>query len=316
MQIGYHASHEQFSPRDLLRLVQIAEQSGFQSILSSDHFHPWSQQDGQSGFAWSWLGAAMHATTMEFGIVNAPGQRYHPAIIAQAVATLDNMFPGRFWIALGSGQALNEQITGTGWPSKELRHKRLEACADVMRRLWKGENVTRHDDIRVQDAQLYTRPSCQPTVYGAALTVSTATWVGTWADGLITVNQDIPTLQAIIDGFRQHNPNGKLILKLQVSYNSSVETAVTSAWQAWRNNTLGHMLQADLPLPQQYDAAGIHITPRHVAQQVLAATDPSVYVDAIRRYKQMGFNKIILHNVNREQDSFLAFMGREVLPSI
>ena len=105
MKIGFHASHEQFSPRDLLSLIPKAEKAGFKLVLSSDHFHPWSDLQGESGFAWSWLGAAMQASTMEFGVVNAPGQRYHPAIIAQAYATLDQMFPGRFWMANGSGQA-------------------------------------------------------------------------------------------------------------------------------------------------------------------------------------------------------------------
>jgi coenzyme F420-dependent glucose-6-phosphate dehydrogenase len=116
--IGYHASHEQFRPGDLLRYVQLAEQAGFGAAMCSDHFHPWSERQGQSGFAWAWLGAALEATSLSFGLVNAPGQRYHPAIIAQAAATLADMFPGRFWIAVGSGQALNEHITGERWPSK------------------------------------------------------------------------------------------------------------------------------------------------------------------------------------------------------
>src|SRR5690606_34496967 len=142
------------SPRQLLTLVQQAEHAGFGCVLSSDHFHPWSNLQGESGFAWSWLGAAMHATNMEFGIVNAPGQRYHPAIIAQAVATLDQMFPGRFWMAAGSGQALNENITGEKWPSKENRNERLRESVDVMRKLWQGDYVTHHGQIVVENAKL------------------------------------------------------------------------------------------------------------------------------------------------------------------
>src|SRR5687768_8491286 len=104
-QIGYHASHEQFHPADLLRFVQDAERAGFEAAMCSDHFHPWSERQGESGFAWSWLGAAMATTSLSFGTVNAPGQRYNPAIVAQAAATLGAMFPGRFWVALGSGEA-------------------------------------------------------------------------------------------------------------------------------------------------------------------------------------------------------------------
>ena len=113
---GFHASHEQVPARRLLADVQRAEQAGFEVAMCSDHFSPWSRRQGQSGFAWSWLGAALATTDLTFGCVNAPGQRYHPAVVAQAVATLGSMFPGRFWVALGSGEASNEHITGDGWP--------------------------------------------------------------------------------------------------------------------------------------------------------------------------------------------------------
>src|SRR3990170_2178675 len=133
--IGYQASHEQFKPSELVRLAALAEKAGFTSINSSDHFHPWSVRQGQSGFAFAWLGAAMQQTHVPYGIVCAPGQRYHPAIIAQATATIAEMFPERFWIALGSGEALNERITGDKWPIKQERNERLLECADIMRRL-------------------------------------------------------------------------------------------------------------------------------------------------------------------------------------
>ena len=139
MKIGYHASHEQFPPSRLLDFVKRAEQAGFKAVLSSDHFHPWSNDQGESGFAWTWLGAAMLATNMEFGVVNAPGQRYHPALIAQAVATLEEMFPGRFWLCAGSGEAMNENITGENWPSKDIRNQRLKECVEVMKKMWTGD---------------------------------------------------------------------------------------------------------------------------------------------------------------------------------
>ena len=131
--IGFHASHEQFGPRRLLRLVRSAEQAGFSAALCSDHLHPWTSAQGQSGHAWSWLGAALEATSLRMGVVTAPGYRYHPAVIAQACATLAEMYPERFWVALGSGEALNECITGERWPAKDQRNARLEECAKVMR---------------------------------------------------------------------------------------------------------------------------------------------------------------------------------------
>ena len=139
--IGFHASHEQIDPRSLLAAVQAAEAAGFQAAMCSDHFSPWSARQGESGFAWSWLGAALQATSLSFGVVNAPGQRYHPAIIAQAAATLAQMFPDRFWVALGSGEAMNEHITGERWPAKSVRNARLRECVDIMRALFAGETV-------------------------------------------------------------------------------------------------------------------------------------------------------------------------------
>ncbi len=141
---GFHASHEQVHPSELLAAVQRAEEAGFDAAMSSDHFSPWSERQGHSGFAWSWLGAALQATTLPFGVVNAPGQRYHPAVIAQAIGTLGAMYPGRFWAALGTGEASNEHITGTGWPRKELRNERLAG----MRRHYSGAAARRGGEPR------------------------------------------------------------------------------------------------------------------------------------------------------------------------
>src|SRR5687767_1767100 len=146
---GLHASHEQIHPSRLLAAVRRAEAAGFRAAMSSDHFSPWSERQGQSGFAWSWLGAALQATGLPFGVVNAPGQRYHPAIIAQAIGTLAAMYPGRFWAALGSGEASNEHITGGGWPSKPLREARLRECVDIIRALLAGEEVSHRGHVVV-----------------------------------------------------------------------------------------------------------------------------------------------------------------------
>jgi G6PDH family F420-dependent oxidoreductase len=137
--IGYHCSHEQFPPSELLSHVTLAHRAGFRAAMCSDHFNPWSQRQGHSGFAWSWLGAAMHASPLPFGVVNAPGQRYHPAIVAQAGATLAEMFPGRFWLALGSGQLLNEHITADAWIPKKERQARLLECVEIIRKLCRGK---------------------------------------------------------------------------------------------------------------------------------------------------------------------------------
>src|SRR5688500_14952285 len=140
--ICYHASHEQFAPSHLLKLVVAAEAAGFDGIHSSDHFHPWGRAQGQSGFTFSWIGAALQATSLHFSMVCAPGQRYHPAIVAQAIATLAEMFPGRINFELGSGEAMNEAITGEEWPDKQTRNERLLQSVTIIRRLLKGEKVS------------------------------------------------------------------------------------------------------------------------------------------------------------------------------
>ena len=157
--IGLHASHEQIPPSRLLAAVRHAEAAGFDAAMCSDHFSPWSERQGESGFAWSWLGAALEATELSLGCVNAPGQRYHPAIIAQAAATLAEMYPGRFWVALGSGEASNEHITGERWPDKATRNARLRECVDVMRALFAGEVVDHDGLVTVDRARLWTLPA-------------------------------------------------------------------------------------------------------------------------------------------------------------
>src|SRR3954452_14575611 len=167
---GYHVSHEQFPPADLLRWTKHAEEAGFDCAMSSDHFHPWSERQGQSGFAWSWLGAALERTRLPFGIISAPGYRYHPAILAQAAATLAEMFPGRLWLALGSGQRLNEDLTGVAWPDKAERNARLRECADVIRALLRGETVTHRGRVTLVGGKLSSLPEEPPLLLGAAVT--------------------------------------------------------------------------------------------------------------------------------------------------
>src|ERR671917_1013784 len=179
--IGFHNSHEQIHPADLLKAVQHAEEVGFTAAMCSDHFAPWNLEQGHSGFAWSWLGAALATTSLPFGAVNAPGQRYHPAIVAQAIATLGAMFPGRFWVALGSGEASNEHITGDKWPRKDVRNARLRECVDVIRALHRGEEVSHDGLVTVDRARIWTLPEEPPLLICAAVSAKTAAKNADWA---------------------------------------------------------------------------------------------------------------------------------------
>ena len=314
--IGCQASHEQFKPSELLKYVQMAEQAGFTHVLSSDHFHPWSEQQGQSGFAWSWLGAAMQATpTLSYRVVCAPGQRYHPAIIAQAVATLAEMFPNRFWLTVGSGQALNEQITGEPWPVKSKRNARLKECVDVIRALWAGETVTHHGLVCVEEAKLYTRPQTPPPIIGAAVTAKTAEWLGSWADGLITISHPLPKLKEVVEAFRRGGGEGKpMILKVQLSYDRDEETARQKAHEQWRNNIFENILMTELRTPQQFDAAGSFVQPKELDPYVRISADVQQHIEWLQEYIELGFDELILHNVNREQEQFIEVFGEKVVP--
>jgi coenzyme F420-dependent glucose-6-phosphate dehydrogenase len=315
--IGYHASHEQFAPSQLLAEAQAAHAAGFATISSSDHFLPWSNAQGQSGFAWSWLGAAMQAVPLPFGVVSAPGYRYHPAVLAQAAATLGEMFPARLWVALGSGERLNEHITGEAWPTKPERNARLRECVDVMRALWHGESVSHRGRIVVEDVRLHSRPAVAPNIMGAALTPETARWVAGWADGLITVNQPRSELRALVDAFRDAGGDGKpMYLQVKVSYAKSDDEAKAGAHVQWRTCVFDSDVMAELKLPDQFEAAAAHVRREDVEKRVHCSADPQRHAAWLCEYAELGFSQLHVHNVNRGQRAFIDAYGEHVLPAM
>jgi probable non-F420 flavinoid oxidoreductase len=317
--IGYHASHEQYAPSRLLKYVQQAEQAGFQSGMSSDHFHPWGEGQGHSGFAWSWLGAALQATSLSFGVVTVPGGwRYNPAIIAQASATLAEMFPGRFWIAPGSGELLNEGIVGERWPTKADRNARLREAIDIIRALWAGETVTHRGLLVVEEAKLYSRPKEPPKIIGPALSPETAEWVGGWADGLVTVVGPRESMQKMIDAFRRGGGEGKpIFLQAQLSFARTEEEATRGAWEQWKTVKLPSPVLSDLRLPSQFDAAGESVRPEDMKQKMRVSADVEQHLAWLAEDVEMGFEEINLHCVHREQqERFIEVFGERVLPQL
>jgi probable non-F420 flavinoid oxidoreductase len=315
--IGYHASHEQHPPHRLLRDVQRAEAAGFAAVSSSDHISPWSERQGESGFAWSWLGAAMQRTSVPFGVVNAPGQRYHPAIIAQAIATLLDLAPGRLWVALGSGEASNEHITGDRWPEKRVRNERLRQCVDVIRALLRGEEVTVDDLVRVDRARLWTLPAEMPDLVGAALSVETARWCGGWADGLITVAQPPERLRPLLDAFREGGGEGKPVrLQVKVAWAPTDDEALAGAYDQWRTNVHDSVLMADLERVEQFEAAAAHVRPDDVRTAVLASSDPGRHADWLHELAALGVDELLVHQVPTEQEGFIEVYGDKVLPQL
>jgi coenzyme F420-dependent glucose-6-phosphate dehydrogenase len=315
--IGYHCSHEQFAPSKLLTLVRTAEDAGFGCAMSSDHFRPWAEVQGHSGYAWSWLGAALQATELPFGVISAPGYRYHPAILAQGAATLAEMFPNRFWLALGSGQRLNEGLSAEYWPEKSERNARLAECAMVIRALLNGETVTHRGRVTVIDGKLYSRPQSPPALLGAAVTEATARQVGEWADGLLTVSAPPEQLCKVVDAFRSTAGDGKrLVVQVGLSWAETDEEALHLAHDQWRFNTLGGEVNWELRLPSDFETASRLVRPEDMRESVLISSDLGQHAEWLQSYKELGFTEIQLHQVGLNQEPFLEAFGRSVLPQL
>jgi probable non-F420 flavinoid oxidoreductase len=315
--IGFHAQHEQAHPRDLRDSAVHAEQAGFDAVMCSDHLAPWSHSQGHSGFTWTWLGAALQATQrVPMGAFHAPGQRYHPVISAQAIATVAAMFPGRFpWVALGSGEALNEHVTGDPWPTKDIRMARLRECVDVMRALWRGEEVTHRGLVVVDRARVWSLPDEPPRLVAGAMSAETAAWAAHWADGLITVNQPRDMLRRIIGAYRNAGGRGALHLQVHLSWARDDDTALAVAYDQWRSNCLPTNLAWELELPEQFEAATRHVPKDEVARNVLVSSDPSRLADRLREFQDLGFEEMYLHPVGKD-DEFIDVFGTKVLPQL
>ncbi|HEU4346910.1 MAG TPA: TIGR03885 family FMN-dependent LLM class oxidoreductase [Actinoplanes sp.] len=313
---GIHASHEQIPPADLLTAMIAAERAGFDAAMCSDHFSPWSERQGQSAFAWSWLGAALQATNLSFGVVNAPGQRYHPAIIAQAIGTLGAMFPGRFWAALGTGEFSNEHITGDGWPRKEIRNARLLECVGAIRDLLAGEVVTRDGLITVDRAKLWTRPETPPPLIGAAVSVATAEWCAGWADGLVTVNAPEDHLRQMIASYRAAGGTGPVCLQVHLSWAGSEAEAEAIAYDQWRSNVFPPPVCWDLGLVEQFDVVSANVTAEQVRKVVNVSADLEAHIEWLRGYAALGFDRIYLHHVGQDLTPFIESFGAKVLPAL
>ena len=315
--IGFHASHEQFPPSELVRLVKAAEAAGFDCAMSSDHFRPWGPAQGQSGFAWAWLGAALQATRLPFGVISAPGYRYHPAILAQAAATLCEMFPGRLWMCLGSGQRLNEDLTGVAWPEKAERNARLRECADIIRALLNGETVSHYGRVTAVECKLYSLPKSPPLLLGAAVTESTAEFVGRWADGLLTVSGKSDQVRKVVEAFRRGGGAGKpLFMQVGLNWAPSDDEALQSAHEQWRYNVLGGEVNWELRSPNDFDTATRFVRPEDMRESLLISSDPNQHVEWLSEFIELGFEELQLHQVGRDQHRFVDAFGAKVLPQL
>ena len=314
MRLGFHASHEQIAPSRLLTDVEHAEQAGFDMAMCSDHFSPWSVRQGHSGYTWAWLGAALARTDLELGCVCAPGQRYHPAVVAQKIATLAEMFPGRFWTALGSGEASNEHITGEPWPRKEVRTQRLEECVEVISRLLDGEEVSHDGLVTVDRARLWDLPEVRPRLVGPAVSVASAARVAAWADGLVTINQPVEVLRDVVAAYRDAGGRGALALQLHLSWAPTEAEAEEVALDQWRTNVFPEPVCWDTETVEGFDVMAEHVDIEGVRRSVEVSSDLGWHRDRIAELAAVGFDDVYLHFVGQEQAGFIDAFGEHVLP--
>jgi coenzyme F420-dependent glucose-6-phosphate dehydrogenase len=324
MGIGYAASFEQFHPTDLLRYSQQAEAAGFEAIMASDHFHPWVPSQGHSAFVWSWMGALGATTKLRFGTgVTPPGYRYHPAVLAQAATTLEAMYPGRFYLGLGAGEALNEHIVGDYWPEAPVRLERLMESIEIIQRLFTGKVVKhRGTHFTVESARLYTLPDNPPPIYVATSGPIMAGRTGKHSDGIITVGAADEKLKMLIERFEKGAKEaGKdpstmpRMLQIKVSFADSEDEAIDQAVKEWPNGGMPFP-KADIRSPEDFEAMSKLVRPENFKNRVLMTPDLDEHVAQIQHYIDLGFGEIYVHNVGRNQEAFIAAYGERVIPKL
>ena len=321
--IGYAAMLEQFHPTELLEYCAAAEDAGFGAgFMVSEHFHPWTPQQGQSAFAWAFMGALGSRTSLPFGTaVTCPGFRYHPAVIAHAAATLGAMYPGRFWLGLGAGEALNEHVIGGEWPEIGVRSGMLFEAIEIIKKLFTGD-VVRHRGtyFKLESAKLYTRPETPVPVYVATAGPVNARRTGKYADGMITVGAADAKIrrlwQMCDDGSAEAGkPVAPKLLQIHVSWAATDEEALDNAIREWPNGGMPFPKQ-DIKNPEDFAAMAKLVHPDDFTDRVLISSDVTKHAEHIQRFVDMGFDEVHLHNVGRNQAEFIEVFGREVLPNL
>lgn len=311
--IGYALSSEEHHPNDLVKHAKQAEETGFEFALISDHYHPWVSRQGHAPFVWSVIGGIAHATQrLRLGTgVTCPTTRIHPAIIAQAAATSAAMLPGRFFLGLGTGEALNEHIVGEHWPEHPIRLERLAEAIDVIRTLWQGGNQSFYGQYyTVENAQLFTLPDQLPPIYVAASGESSAKAAGELGEGMISTAPSESTVKA----YRKEGGKGPRYGQVTVCWAKSEKEAVKTAHEIWPNSGIKGELSQILPTVTHFEQAAQMVTEEMVAQSVVCGPDPQRHMDKIQTFIDAGYDHVYIHQVGHDQAGFFDFYRREILP--
>lgn len=315
MQLGYWLSGEVHTAPDLVRYAQMAEDSGFEWVLVSDHYHPWFDRQGQSPFVWSVLGG-IAATTKRLQVatgVACPLFRIHPAVLAQAVATLATMFEGRFALGVGTGENLNEHVMGQGWPPYKVRREMLEEVIDVLRLLWSGGlHSHRGKYYTVDRARIYSLPEQPIPIYMAASGPQSAKMAARKADGLIT-----PSIsRSLLDVFDQNGGESKpRHAALIIAWGQDPQQALRAAHRMWHLGISGQLAR-DLPLPQDIERVAEAVTEEMFARMVVNARDPETYLQKIEEYRQAGYTHLHIWQLGPDLQGFMKLFEQKIGPKL
>jgi coenzyme F420-dependent glucose-6-phosphate dehydrogenase len=322
--IGYAAMLEQFGPAEILDLCARAEAAGFSGVMAADHFQPWTPHQGQASFVWEILAAVGTRTAGDLGPgVTCPSFRMHPAVVAQAAATLEVMYPGRTWLGLGSGEALNEHVFASYWPETPERINRMFEAIEIITKLFSGKDV-KHEGrfFKMETGRIWTMPQKAPPIYVATAGPVTAKRTGQLADGIITVGAPEAKLETVFDKFAEGaREAGKdptrmpKILQLHLSWADTEEQAVQNALTEWPNGGMPYPKQ-DIRSPMDFEAMAKFVRPEDFKGRMVMSSDPEAHRREIQKFLDMGFDRVYLHNVGRNQAAWIDLFGREVLPRL
>jgi coenzyme F420-dependent glucose-6-phosphate dehydrogenase len=316
VQIGYTLSGEEHGPSDLLLYGRVAEEAGFAFLTISDHFHPWTSTQGQSPLVWSVLGGLAVKTERVpvMTSVTCPTMRMHPAIVAQAAATTAALLPERFILGLGTGENLNEHVTGHVWPHPQERLDMLEEAIHLIRLLWGGDVVTEWTEhFTVDRARIYTLPETLPPIAVAASAPKAAELAGRSGDALISTAPEKELVQA----FRDAGGKGKAVYgQLTVCYGPEEQKAKEEALEWWPNTSVPGELGVELAQPEHFEHVAELITADQVAEKVVCGPDPEAILEKVGAFVEAGFDHVFIHQVGPRQEEFLEFARKDLLPAI
>jgi len=316
VQIGYTLACEEHGPRELVRYARRAEEVGFDFAMISDHYHPWTDRQGQSPFVWAVIGGVAQVTErLRIGTgVTCPTVRIHPAIVAQAAATCAAMLPGRFVLGVGTGENLNEHVLGDHWPAASVRREMLEEAVEVIRALWRGglvEHRGRH--YTVENARLYTLPDEPPPIHVAAGGPEAAELAGRIGDGFVGT---APQAE-LIERFERSGGAGKPRFgQVTVCWAESEREGRRIAHEWWPNIGVPGELGQVLPQPAHFEQAALNVTEEMVGELVACGPDPERHLDFVRRFAEAGYDHVFVHQVGPDQEGYLRFFERELRPRL